>query len=73
MIAPLLPKAEKLALILTGKIDHVLIDRMNYHNADWVYRKYRLEEYLADEYFARTSEELCSEFERQHIECQVIH
>ncbi len=41
MIAPVLPGAEGLAELLEGKIDYVLIDRMNYHYADWVYRKIR--------------------------------
>ena len=34
MIAPLLPGAEGLVAELRGKVDYVLIDRMNYHNAD---------------------------------------
>ncbi len=42
MIAPMLPGAEGLAASLTGKVDYVVIDRMNYHNADWVYREYNL-------------------------------
>jgi DNA repair photolyase len=37
MIAPVLPGAEGLAGLLTGKVDYVLIDRMNYHYADWIY------------------------------------
>ncbi len=44
MIAPVLPGAEGLAELLKGKIDYVLIDRMNYHYADWVYRKYGMED-----------------------------
>ena len=46
MIAPMLPGAENLAEMLKGKIDYLLIDRMNYHYADWVYRKYNLEDKL---------------------------
>ena len=34
MIAPMLPKAEGLAVELRGKVDYALIDRMNYHNSD---------------------------------------
>ena len=49
MIAPVLPGAEGLAGLLKGKIDYVLIDRMNYHYADRVYRKYGLEDKLTDE------------------------
>src|SRR5512136_2024348 len=37
MIAPVLPGAEGLAALLRGKIDYVLIDRMNYHYADRLY------------------------------------
>jgi DNA repair photolyase len=58
MIAPLLPGAEGLAELLKGKIDYVLIDRMNYHYADWVYRKYGLEDTLKDDFFERTRREL---------------
>jgi DNA repair photolyase len=51
MIAPILPGAENLPDFLAGKVDHVILDRMNYHHADWVYRKYGLEDRLTDEYF----------------------
>jgi DNA repair photolyase len=44
MVAPVLPGADGLAELLKGKIDYLLIDRMNYHYADWVYRKYGLAE-----------------------------
>jgi DNA repair photolyase len=54
MIAPVLPGAEGLAELLKGKIDYVLIDRMNYHYADGVYRKYGLEDALTDDFFERT-------------------
>lgn len=60
MIAPVLPGAEGLAGLLKGKIDYVLIDRMNYHYADWVYRKYGLEDTLTDEYFYRIRKEFDS-------------
>jgi len=60
MIAPVLPGAEGLAELLKGKIDYVIIDRMNYHYADWVYRKYGLETYLSDDYFNKVRQELAS-------------
>ena len=72
MIAPMLPRAEELAAGLRGKVDYVLIDRMNYHYADWVYRKYKLEGSLSDDRFSRRSKELCSNFEKQGIECRVL-
>jgi hypothetical protein len=34
--------------------------RMNYHYADWVYRKYGLEDTLTDEYFYRVRKEFDS-------------
>jgi len=67
MIAPMLPGAEGLAEALAGKVDHVLFDRMNYHYGDWVYRKYGLEEYLSDEFFAATEARLAAAFAAQGI------
>jgi DNA repair photolyase len=58
MIAPVLPGAEGLATLLKGKVDYILIDRMNYHYADWLYKKYGLEDKLSDEYFYRTKQAL---------------
>jgi len=51
MIAPLLPGAEELTNILKGKVDYIIIDRMNYHYADWVYKKYNLEDKKTDIFF----------------------
>jgi DNA repair photolyase len=68
MIAPMLPGSEGLAELLAGKVDCVRLDRMNYHNADWVYRAHGLEEYLSDEYFDRTEAELQAAFAAQGVE-----
>jgi len=70
MIAPMLPEAESLAEILIGKVDYVVLDRMNYHYADWVYRKYGLEDYMTDDYFSRTEELLSTAFAKLGISCQ---
>lgn len=72
MIAPMLPGMEGLVEWLKGKVDYVLIDRMNYHYSDWVYRRYRLEGAMNDEFFIHKSKELASGFERQGIEYQVL-
>lgn len=72
MIAPMLPGAEELADRLRGKVDYVLIDKMNYHYGDWVYRKYKLESTLSDDFFSLKGMELASAFEKQGIECQVL-
>ena len=60
MIAPVLPGVEGLVALLKGKIDYMLIDRMNYHYADWVYRKYGLEDTPADDLFERVTQEFAS-------------
>jgi len=65
MIAPLLPKAESLIPKLKGKVDYVIIDKMNYHYADWVYRKYQLEK-------AQNGNKLANLFKKENIPCQVI-
>ncbi len=60
MIAPMLPGAKDLPDLLAGKVDYIRLDRMNYHNADWVYRKYGLEDKLSDEYFDRAEAQITS-------------
>jgi len=69
MIAPMLPGAEGLAEILAGKVDYVIVDRMNYHYADWVYRKYGLDDKMTDDFFHRTGRELSSTFAKLGISC----
>jgi DNA repair photolyase len=69
MIAPMLPGAEDLPELLEGKIDRVLLDRMNYNHADWVYRKYGLMDKLSDEYFSFTEQLLISRFREMGIRC----
>jgi DNA repair photolyase len=72
MIAPLLPRAEGLVEQLRGRVDHVLIDRMNYHYADWVYRKHKLEYAMTEDYFAQKKKELSSAFGKEGMSCQVL-
>ncbi len=64
MIAPMLPGAEALPEALRGKVGYVLLDRMNYHYADWVYRKHGLEGMRSGEFFhtaARAIAAACAE------------
>ena len=70
MIAPMLPGSENLAEILAGKVDSVILDRMNYHNADWVYRQYGLENNMTDDYFYQTKQTLSVKFTKLGIRCQ---
>ena len=72
MIAPMLPGAERLADQLNGKVDYVLVDRMNYHYGDWVYRKHHLEYAMSHDFFFSKGKELASAFTEQGIECRVL-
>ena len=72
MIAPMLPGAESLAGALKGKVDYIIVDRMNYNYADWVYRKYGLESELTDNFFYGTARELASKGRELGIECHVV-
>jgi DNA repair photolyase len=72
MIAPLLPKAEGLAALLAEKTDSVLIDRMNYHHADWVYRKNKLEYAMTNDFFNQKKIELANVFKKEDIPCQLL-
>lgn len=72
MIAPMLPGADGLVEVLAGKVDHVLIDRMNYHYGDWVYRKHGLQQYLTDGFFRQTGRELASACAERGVPCRVV-
>ena len=69
MIAPMLPGAEELADILAGKVDYVILDRMNYHHGDWVYRKYHLEDKMSDAFSRITERTLSRDFAKLGISC----
>lgn len=72
MIAPMLPKAEGLVNELRGKIDSVLIDRMNYHYADWVYRKHKLEYAMTENFFAQKKSELANAFKNEGMPYRLL-
>ena len=69
MLAPLLPGSEDLPDLLAGKVDYVILDRMNYHHADWVYRKYKMEDKNTDGFFDLVEQTLRSDFKMRAIEC----
>ncbi len=72
MIAPLLPHADGLVDMLKGKVDHVLIDRYNYHYADWAYKKYRMTWALDEDFFLEKGEELRAAFEKAGTPCRKL-
>lgn len=72
MTAPILPGAEGLVSKLKDKVHSVLVDRMNYHYADWVYRKHKLEWARKEEFFIEKGKELKESFEKEKIPCQLL-
>lgn len=72
MIAPLLPHAEDLPALLSGKADYVLIDKMNYHYAYWTYKRHRLEYAMTNNFFTRKKTELANAFEKEGIPHQLL-
>jgi DNA repair photolyase len=71
MIAPILPGAESLPDVLKEKVDYIILDRMNYHYAEWTYRKYKLEDKMTDDYFHKTGQGLLKAFQKSGIDCEL--
>jgi len=67
MIAPILPLAEDLVKKASGKVDRVILDRMNYHYADWVYRKHGLEYARDEKFFEQKKTELVDALKKEGI------
>lgn len=72
MIAPILPGAEGLVGALKGNVDEVILDRMNYRYAGWVYRKYGLQLAGEEAFFSQKGDELREAFEKEGIPCQRV-
>ena len=72
MIAPMLPGSEDLPELLAGKVDTIILDRMNYNHSTAIYRQNNLADKMTDEYFEKTSRFLYSAFTRLKIECQQV-
>ncbi len=73
MIAPILPEAEDLVRILVGKVDYVIIDRMNYHHADKIYSKYGWADRNTDDYFKIIGSKIAKECRVLGIECRSVY
>jgi DNA repair photolyase len=72
MIAPILPGADGLIEELLGKVDHILIDRVNYFYANRIYLENKMEWAREDLFFIQTAEELKEGFRRKDIPVQVL-
>jgi len=73
MIAPLLPEAEGLIPQISGKVNYVLIDRMNYHYADWAYKKHELEYAMNSKFFNQKKTELAMALEEEGIPFKLLY
>ena len=73
-IGPLLPlNPSHLAGLLDGKVDKILIDRMNYiHTVRPFYTKLGLQEALADRFFRDMSERLKEEFRKRGVPVRIL-
>jgi DNA repair photolyase len=72
MVAPILPGADGLVTALKGKVEYVILDRLNYHYADWAYKRYGIQWAMEDGFFSQKGEELRMAFERDGIPCQIL-
>jgi len=73
MVAPVLPGGEGLVSALKGNVEYVILDRLNYHYADWAYKKYEMQWAMEDGFFSQKGEELRMAFERGGIPCQMAY
>lgn len=72
MIAPLLPGALGLIKELKDRVDFVIIDRMNYHYADWGYRKHKIEWARREAFFLSKGKILKRLLEEEGIPCHIL-
>jgi DNA repair photolyase len=72
MIAPLLPGAEGLPALLEGKVDRILVDRMNYNYGAWVYRRHGLEGFRSEDFYQAASRGLGRAFLAAGIPCDAV-
>jgi DNA repair photolyase len=71
MIAPILPGAEHLVDRLSGKVDYIIVDRMNYSYANRIYKEHGLDDYLSDSFFRHAGEEIANACQELGISCMV--
>ena len=72
MVAPVLPRADGLVGQLREKVDYVLIDKMNYHYADRIYKIHDLEYAMSPTFFNQMKVELSKSFKKEGIPCQLL-
>jgi len=73
MIAPILPRAEDLIGLLAGRVDYVIVDRMNYAHANRIYSKHGWRDKNTDEYFNAVGRSITEECARLGIACRAAY
>jgi len=73
MIAPILPEAENLIRMLAGKVDYIIIDRMNYCYADKIYQKHGWREKNTDKYFNLIGGRIVNDCVELGVECRLAY
>jgi DNA repair photolyase len=73
MIAPVLPGAEGLIKALAGKVDFLLVDRLNYHYANRVYRASNMAWAREDQFFLRMRDILKRDCAGAGIELHMLY
>ena len=73
MIAPILPLAENLIRILTGKVDYIITDRMNYRHADMIYNKHGWREKNTGEYSNLIESRIVNDCAQLGIDCRAAY
>ncbi len=73
-LGPLLPgNADRLAALVAGKVDRVLIDRMNYTPlVRAFYARHGLDEYLTDGFFAEQTRKILAALRKSGVDCEAI-
>jgi DNA repair photolyase len=72
MIAPILPGSDGLIEQLTGKVDHILIDKLNYSYANRIYSENKMGWAKEDTFLVQQAEKLKEGFTRRNIPVQVL-
>jgi DNA repair photolyase len=73
MIAPALPEAENLISMVKGKVNYILLDRMNYNHADRIYLKQGWKDKNTEAYFQAVRKGIVNDCADLGIECRPVY
>jgi DNA repair photolyase len=72
MIAPLLPRTENLVTSLAEVVDYIIVDKLNYHYADHIFKKLNREQDLTKEYSRTAANQIKKECDRLNIKYKIV-